>query len=368
MMTLRVLAASAALVAGMFAGTPATRGAVDTMYLGGNPSVSGGSCADPDFSTTGGYDAAMASALAAIDADGDTIVMCNGTYTTTTTNSITVEHDFNIRAETRRGATVGGSDSFLDICAPNVTVTGVRIVDMEDDAVVAPCDDTVNVSFIDVEVSSSGALAWYTGGEFSQSGVLQIVDSHIHDNSDEAIVLWGSVQVTNSVIERNFSIVGILAPIKLSIISSRLERNGGLWVSVGAASCLSVEKSIVKDNGEVEGIPIPLYTLYAFNFDEDWSCPTKVTNTRFEGNTAFGGALTLSEPAASTLVKGNLFMGNRGEIAGAVVVCSEAPSRKLEALTKRIGFFKINRYRDNEAPDRRNNNVRFFVGECGFIG
>jgi hypothetical protein len=373
MMTLRALAASVTLIAAMFAGTPATRGAVDTIYLGGNPSVSGGSCADPDFSTAGGYDAAMASALAAIDADGDTIVMCNGSYSVFSTSPSDVDFTFTIRAETRRGVTIGGSDRFLQICAPDLTLRGLRFFELSG-SVIEPVCELSDVTIQDVEVSSSSALAFGGFGEGFDTGmgVLRVVDSHVHDNSEFLIAAWGSIHVENSVFERNFSFFTLFAPRALSIHGSTFEENGSLGASVGATRCLTVDKSTFKENGlfDLEGEGTSATTLFvAPFFEEEGSCGSKIQRSLFEGNTALtAGALTMLDPEASTVVKGNTFVGNRGEFAGAVAVCSESSSRKLQALAKRIGFFKINRYRNNEAEDRRSNNTAFVIEDCQGFG
>jgi hypothetical protein len=379
MMTLRALAASVTLVAAMFAGTPATRGAVDTIYLGGNPTVSGGSCADPDFSTAGGYDAAMASALAAIDADGDTIVMCNGTYATSTTETIEVDYTFTIRAETRRGVTIGGTDAFLEICAPDFTLRGLRFFELFGPVIELSgglgidCE-SADATIQDVEVSSSEVLA-FAGFFEVGTGVLRVVDSHVHDNSEFVIAAWPSIHVENSVFERNFSFITLFAPFALSIHGSTFEENGSLWASVGATSCLTVDKSAFKENGpfdpfDLMGEDMSFTTLLVGPFfGGEGSCGSKIQRSLFEGNTALtAGALTMVDPEASTVVKGNTFVGNRGELAGAVAVCSESSSRKLQALAKRIGFFKINRFRNNEAEDRRSNNTAFVVGDCASFG
>jgi len=364
---LRVIAASATLVAALFMGAPAARGAVDTIYLGDNAKVGGGSCADPDFSTAGGYDAAMASALAAIDADGDTIVMCNGSYTVGTTNEIEVPHSFTIRAETRRGVTVSGDDHMLHICAPAITVSGLRIVDFTSFTVFeVECEGDLTLH--DVEVADSGAIAVNIEGEsLTFSGTLRIVNSHIHDNAMEIIALSSIIILENSVYERNFSFLGLWGLGQLTIQRSLLDSNWGSISSIGASSCLTVDKSTFTNNGEAtEDLPRALGMLYSVNFfgEEGEGCAAQVRNSHFEGNDSYTGALTLIDPLAGTTVRGNTFVDNLGVLAGAVAVCSSGPSRKLEAMAKRIGFFKLNRFRGNAAADRRAHNTAFTTETC----
>jgi hypothetical protein len=177
--------------------------------------------------------------------------------------------------------------------------------------------------------------------------------------------------VENSVFERNFSFITLFAPVALSIHGSTFEENGSLLASVGAASCLTVDKSTFKENGpfDLDGEGTAFNTLLVGPFEEDWSCASRVERSTFEGNRAqAAGALTMLDPEVSTVVKGNTFVGNQGDLAGAVAVCSITPSRKFRALAKRIGFFKINRFRNNEAEDRRSNNTAFVVGDCAGFG
>lgn len=368
----KVLAMSATLLAALFTGAPAARGAVDTIYLGENPSVSGGSCTDPDFSTAGGYDAAMASALAAIDADGDTIVMCNGSYTVGTTNEVEVDYSFTIRAETRRAVTISGSDSILRVCAPEVTIRGLRIVELGTVVFEPECEVTLNL--YDVEIADGRGIAYSFGGEgfLPGAGTLRIVSSHIHGNSDLALALAGSIFIVNSIIEGNFSLLGLIAPERLSIERSRLNNNSAFLAAIGLTSCLTVDKSTFTDNGGAVGeVPGAFGMLYSFNFlgEEGEGCAAQVRNSHFEGNESYAGALTLIDPLAGTTVRGNTFIDNLGVLAGAVAVCStEGPSRQLEAMAKRIGFFKLNRFRGNAAEDRRAHNTAFTTENCADIG
>ena len=355
------LVVAIALAIGALAGAPVSRAAVDTIYLGDAVHSGGGSCADPDFSSAGGFSAAMMAALAAIDADGDTLVICNGDYTLTDEVVYDSEHSFTVRAESRRKVTIGGTTIFMSGCSPAVTVVGMHFDEIGEGFFCGEEDMILTV--LDSEFSGGGAVAWLNGPD-DVYGRLRIVDSHIHHMTEIAIAYASSIELYNSVYEQNVSVIGLYAPFNLELKRSRLDYNLGQLISVGATSCLTVERSTLTANGQPNDM-VPEFepgfmsaaTLWTGS-NIDLSCDSNVSNSRFKDNVAaLGGALVFVEPSGATVVKNNLFSGNRGLIAGAVGLCSNAPSRQMQTLARRVGNFKVNRYRGNEAVDRRANNV-----------
>ena len=134
------IATSVALIGALFFGAPAAVYAeVNDIYVGSNDSNIGGSCADPDFSTDvsdeGSINAALAAALAAIDDDADTVIICDGEYTYGADISLhdgSAEgfHDvINIAAAAGADVTLNGNGNYQLLSFEGVTSVSVTGID-----------------------------------------------------------------------------------------------------------------------------------------------------------------------------------------------------------------------------------------------
>lgn len=187
----RVLIAllSAALAAGVMLQAPQrVFAAVNDIYVGGNDdTTAASSCADPDFSTDltdeGDINSALDAALAAVDDNGDTIIICDGDYTfaddITLHDGATAHDVIVIEAAAGASVTLDGDGLYQIFSFDNVTSVSITGID-----------------FYDAEAASGAAIKILDGSlsvtdSTFDHGVAVGVGSAIHANP-------GPVTVSNS--------------------------------------------------------------------------------------------------------------------------------------------------------------------------
>ena len=267
------IATSVALIGALFIGTPAAVYAVaNDIYVGSNDSVEGGSCADPDFSTDESdeesINAALDAALAAVDDDADTIIICDGVYTYAadiTPHVGTAEgfHDvINIEIEAAEDAEVtldgDGEYQLLAFEDTSVSVSGIDFLDgyvAGSGAAIAVLDGTLDV--IDSTFTSNVAdptEGANNGGAIWVEGSLTVNHSSFIGNSGHyggAIFVDG----TNYIDDQT-----IIADVLFD--NNAADEGGAIWVD---ESQLTVLRSFFTDNfAEFQG-----GAIYAY--DSNWS-------------------------------------------------------------------------------------------------
>ena len=254
MIRFAAIATSVALIGALFVGTPAAVYAVaNDIYVGSNDSDEGGSCADPDFSTDvldeGSINDALDEALAAVDDDGDTIIICDGVYTYSddiTPHDGTVGHDvINIEIETAEDAEVtldgDGQYQLLAFEDTSVSVSGIDFLDGQvtgSGGAIAVLDGTLDV----IDSTFTGNVAAVTEG----------------DNNGGAIYVYGSLTVNHSSFSENQGAYGgaifvdgmgliddqaIIADVLFD--DNTADEGGAIWVT---DSQLTVLRSLFTDN------------------------------------------------------------------------------------------------------------------------
>jgi hypothetical protein len=161
------IATSVALIGALFIGTPAAVYAVaNDIYVGSNDdATAASSCADPNFTTfESNINTALDAALAEVDDDGDTIIICDGVYEYAADISLhdgSAEgfHDvISIEAAAGADVTLDGGDQWQLLSFANmgsVSITGIK--------------------FLDAQVENDGAAIQIMGG------TLNVVDSSFTD-------------------------------------------------------------------------------------------------------------------------------------------------------------------------------------------
>jgi predicted outer membrane repeat protein len=265
------ITSSLALIGALFFGAPAAVYAeVNDIYVGSIDHVTGGSCADPDFTTfESSINAALDAALAEVDDDADTIVICDGVYTYAADISLhdgTAEgfHDvINIAIETAEDAevTLDGDELYqlLDFENTSVSVSGIDFLDgyvTGSGAAIAVLDGTLDVidstftgNFADVtEGDNNGGAIWVEGS-------LTVNHSSFSDNEGHyggAIFVNGTGYIDGQT---------IIADVLFDSNYAQGE-GGAIWVD---DSQLTVLRSFFTDNtADVQG-----GAIYAY--DSDWS-------------------------------------------------------------------------------------------------
>ena len=267
------ITSSLALIGALFFGAPAAVYAeVNDIYVGSNDHVTGGSCADPDFSTdVSDYEsinAALDAALAAVDDDADTIIICDGVYTYAADISLhdgTAEgfHDvINIEIETAEDAevTLDGNDLYqlLAFFETSVSVSGIDFLNGQatgSGGAIAVQDGTLDV----IDSTFTGNVAGPTegannGGAIWVVGSLTVNHSSFIDNSGDyggAIFVDGTTHIDDQTIIADVLFDG-----------NDADEGGAIWVD---ESQLTVLRSFFTDNSaEFQG-----GAIYAY--DSNWS-------------------------------------------------------------------------------------------------
>ncbi len=200
----RVLIAllSAALAAGVMLHAPQrVFAAANDIYVGGNDNTTAASsCADPDFSTDlsdeGDINSALDAALAAVDDNGDTIIICDGDYLFA--DDITLHdggpaHDvIVIEAAAGASVTLDGDGLYQIFSFDNVTsvsITGIDFYDAEaaSGAAINILDGSLSVTD---STFDSGVAVGSGSAIFANPGPVTVSESEFtnNQNGDDAAI------------------------------------------------------------------------------------------------------------------------------------------------------------------------------------
>jgi len=205
---------TASLVVAAFVAAPVSvRAAVETYYVGPG-SDDGGSCTTPDFTTDGvDDDEAIQDAVDAAEANAgvDTIIICDGTYTMTSSIAPTLAEGLIIEGETSAALSViDGADDYQfidtdsDLTIRNLTLQnfaggandGGVIHNDDNDGDLLIVDDSI---FVGNSADEGGAIYWI-------GGLADIDDSTFEDNSaslDGGAILAVTAEIYDSTFEDN---------------------------------------------------------------------------------------------------------------------------------------------------------------------
>jgi len=344
------ITSSLALIGALFFGAPAAVYAeVNDIYVGSIDHVTGGSCADPDFTTfESSINPALDAALAEVDDDADTIIICGGYYIYGADISLhdgSAEgfHDvINIEAAAGADVTLDGISLYQLLIFDNVTsvsVTGINFLNGETTnygAAIRVYIGTLSV----IDCTFTGNTADWGGAIYSEPGHVTISGSDFTNNSASdsggAISVWGvadgeGVTVTDSNFTGNFEAQG--AAIHVDGVA-------------GAAIIEVTDSEFVNNDGEYGAITINLGTVELTNVLMDGNNSTTgaggavwagegftVTNSKFLNNSSTdgsdGGAVYSGGPltVGNSVFTGNQALGDGGE-GGAIhaEACGESAS------------------------------------------
>jgi predicted outer membrane repeat protein len=321
---------SAALAAGMMLQAPQrVFAAVNDIYVGGsNDTTAASSCADPDFSTDltdeGDINSALDAALAAVDDNGDTIIICDGDYLFA--DDITLHdggpaHDvIVIEAAAGASVTLDGDGLYQIFSFDNVTsvsITGIDFYDAEaaSGAAIKILDGSLTVTdstFDSGDAFGSGSAI------FANPGPVTVSDSDFtnNQNGDDAAIFVGS-----------FAAGGQTVTVSDSSFSNNVSTGEGGAISVDSSGGALIEVSnsefmnndgrygaIVIDGGTVELTGV----LMDGNdgLDEDGGAVyagdgfTATDSDFIENISGYGGAVYSGGPVTVT---NSTFTGNEAE-------------------------------------------------------
>ena len=335
------IATSVALISALFFGAPAAVYAeVNDIYVGSNDSNGGGSCADPDFSTDvldeGSINAALDAALAAIDDDADTVIICDGEYTYGADISLhdgSAEgfHDvISIEAAAGADVTLDGGDQWQLLSFANMTsvsITGIKFLDAQvenDGAAIQIMGGTLNV--VDSSFTDGGTATDNGGAIYSEPGHVTISGSTFTGN--RAGSEGGAIFVYNAA-------DGDGVTVSDSVFTDNNEAEGAAISVNGAASSAIItvtDSEFVDNDGRYGAITIDNGSVELTNVLMDGNNNTTgeggavyaeenltVTNSEFTNNSSAdddGGAIY---NYGDTIVIGSLFSGNVADDDGGAI-------------------------------------------------
>jgi predicted outer membrane repeat protein len=333
------ITASSALIGALFLGAPAPVYAIaNDIYVGSNNDTSGASsCADPDFSTDlsdeASINAALDGALAAIDDDADTIIICDDDYIYGADISLhngATHHDvINIESAPGAEVTLDGGDQWQLLSFANMTsvsITGIEFLDAQvenDGAAIQIMGGTLNV--VDSSFTEGGTATDNGGAIYSEPGHVTISGSTFTGN--RAGSEGGAIFVNNAA-------DGDGVTVSDSFFTGNNEAEGAA-ISVngaGSAAIISViDSEFVDNDGAYGAITIDNGSVELTNVLMDGNNNTTgeggaayaeasltVINSEFTNNSASttGGALY---NLGDTIVTGSLFSENvAGDDGGAI--------------------------------------------------
>ena len=291
MIRFAAIATSVALIGALFVGTPAAVYAVaNDIYVGSNDSDEGGSCADPDFSTDvsdeGSINAALDASLAAVDDDGDSVIICDGDYTYAadiTPHNGAIGHDvINIEAAAGADVTLDGGDLWQLLKFANMTsvsVTGIGFLDAQVDtngAAIQIMGGTLNI--VDCSFANGGTATIDGGAIYSNPGHVTISGSTFTDNraGDEG----GAIAVQSAVDGTGVTVADSLFTGNSEAEGAAISVNGVL----SAAIITVTDSEFVNNDGEYGAITIDGGTVELTNVVMDGN-----NNTSGEGGAVWAG-------------------------------------------------------------------------------
>ena len=321
----------AALLGAVFATPNVTRASSETWYVGPNTNVSGGSCADPDFSTNESDDNVEVQLAVDGATAGDTIILCEGEYFFTDQVSIVIDLTFIGAGE--ESTVIDGQDTTrLFNSTANLTLESMTLQNA-DSTGMNDCSDN----------------NWKDGGAVCVNGVASLHSTQFLNNySDEwgGAVAAGEVHISSSVFTAN-----------------EARGNGGAVVtepfSVSPEDVASVieasvfSRNIALADGGDGGDGGAVWT-------SSYDTPT-ISRSQFIGNEAGddGGAVMAGNLNVAQSRR-NLFRANvAGDLGGALYLAS---NRRSDATKLK----RANRFYRNQSAKRSASDI--FVDRDGGMG
>ena len=333
------IATSVALIGALFFGAPAAVYAVaNDIYVGSNDSNSGGSCADPDFSTDvsdeGSINAALNAALAAIDDDADTVIICDGEYIYAADIPL---HDgdtrhgvISIEAAAGADVTLDGGDQWQLLSFANMTsvsITGIKFLDAQvdnDGAAIQIMGGTLNV--VGSSFTEGGSATDNGGAIYSEPGHVTISGSTFTGNragseggaifvenaaDGDGVTVSDSFFTDNSEAEgAAISVDGAAGSAIITVTDSEFVNNDGMYGAITIDSgSVELTNVLMDGNNNTTGEGGAVYAEANLN----------VTNSEFTNNSsadATGGAIY---NFGDTIVIGSLFSGNVADDDGGAI-------------------------------------------------
>ena len=346
---------SAALLAGLFLGTPGPVRAAETVYVGqaGSEYVLGSDCADPDYWTdgdwTGGgpYNSDNDAIQDAADnaASGSVIYICAGTYVFAELVTIGAGKSLTFRGEGDATALDGNDITRIFNASPvndrddggvlslrDLLIMDAEVTEWNAGAIVADGLSLDNVTI----TRTTGA---YNGGALYAEGNVTIVDSTFTDNiaiADGGVLYaWNgdrTVSISNSVFDGNtagFTGGAILATNVTVTGSTFTDNSASVGGAIFATTTATVSNSTFTNNDAVGGGAIATegdvnVTNSTFTSNEGSICggaiyvdvTATVTNSTFSGNSSDCGGAIYSYDTAT--VANSTFTNNSATVGGAI--------------------------------------------------
>jgi predicted outer membrane repeat protein len=391
---------TSAILVGVFVfgnATPVFASANDIFVGTADDATGASSCLDPDFSTDpsdeGDINSALDAALAAVDDDGDTIIICDGEYEY---QADVNQHDGDlahgvISIEAAAGAEVSLSgDALYQLFnftnMDSVSISGIAFVDAQvtgSGAAIAFDGDALTVadcSFTDNEATADGAAIYSDGGDVTVNNCdfsgndspgngaifvdgagafegVTVTDSTFTDNGPgegAAISVNGSdsvVSVTDSTFVNNDGNYGAITidggGVELTrVLMENNDASGDDGGAVWAGEYLQVEDSTFRNNSGDNGGAIYAYgdvTVSGSTFVGNESAASggamytndgdlSISDSSFSDNSAVeeGGAIYV-EDCRETLIDHNSFLTNVAEGTGGGAINFDCDDRETDA-------------------------------------
>jgi predicted outer membrane repeat protein len=333
------IATSVALIGALFIGTPAAVYAVaNDIYVGSNDdATAASSCADPNFTTfESNINTALDAALAEVDDDGDTIIICDGVYEYAADISLhdgSAEgfHDvISIEAAAGADVTLDGGDQWQLLSFANmgsVSITGIKFLDAQvenDGAAIQIMGGTLNV--VDSSFTDGGTATDNGGAIYSEPGHVTISGSTFTGNragsEGGAIFVYNAadgdgVTVSDSVFTDNneaegaaISVNGAASSAIITVTDSEFVDNDGMYGAITIDNgSVELTNVLMDGNNNTTGEGGAVYAEENLN----------VTNSEFTNNSSAdddGGAIY---NYGDTIVIGSLFSGNVADDDGGAI-------------------------------------------------
>ena len=321
----------AALLGAVFATPNVTRASSETWYVGPNTNVSGGSCADPDFSTNESDDNVEVQLAVDGATAGDTIILCEGEYFFTDQVSIVIDLTFIGAGE--ESTVIDGQDTTrLFNSTANLTLESMTLQNA-DSTGMNDCSDN----------------NWKDGGAVCVNGVASLHSTQFLNNySDEwgGAVAAGEVHISSSVFTANEARFNGGAVVTEAFSVSPEDVASVIEASVFSRNIALADGGDGGDGGAV--------------WTSSYDTPT-ISRSQFIGNEAGddGGAVMAGNLNVAQSRR-NLFRANvAGDLGGALYLAS---NRRSDATKLK----RANRFYRNQSAKRSASDI--FVDRDGGMG